>query len=401
MVEVKNQQGEPVDWWFIYKTPKHTGTNNNKGFDFFYFDENSNALQLSPVGLDIDNQALSHTLKGLFNASENVGYIAYNDEHTDKQKNSSEKGHCKGILAFDKSTDSAIFLLHSTPRFPANNESTLPIDEEIYGQTFICITLPDYQAANQIAQQMLSQQNPQILTESSRIPSSLNDNEPLSLLFHGSGLSESKQPSTLKFKSKGGKAFLLIAKSRKWGEDFWLDLVSPELNCDLIVETWRRGAVTPMQDDHSHTFDEDTLSLKFSTESPKVYEWPYTKDHAKWAVALKNSFSSLPWVCIADINRYGLPGETRGWMPLFSRRAIVGRFKKCRREITQDRVRVNPHSHSSFKFKYGSLNNKHRSHSFLRWSDVFSTSFYSLVLLLTFGNDLSYGGVRFGASVLG
>lgn len=311
MMEAKNQQGEPVDWWFIYKTPEHTGSRNNKGFDFLYFDPSSGALQLSPVGLDQDNQALCHTLKGIFAAPDSAGYLVYNDEHADKEGNSSEKGHCKGILAFDKEADSALFLLHSTPRFPANEESTLPDKEAIYGQTFICITLPDYETANQIAQQMLSQQNPQILTESSRIPPSLQDDEPLSLLFHGTGVNEEKVPSTLRFKSRGGKEFHLIAKSRKWGEDFWLDLVSPELKCDLIVETWRRGAVTPLQDERSNDFDEDTLNLNFMLNPSLSYEWHYTKDHAKWAVALENSTNSLPWVCVADLNRM-VSQEKRG-----------------------------------------------------------------------------------------
>ncbi len=311
MLASKNQQGEPVDWWFIYKTPELTGANNNKGFDFLYFDPVSGALELSSVGLDQDNQALGHTLKGIFSAPESAGYLVYNDEHVDTEKNKSEKGHCKGILAFDKASDSAIFLLHSTPRFPANNECTLAEDEKIFGQTFICISLPNYETANQIAQQMLCQQNPQLLIESSRIPSSMQDNEPLSLLFHGTGVSESKAPSTLRFKSKGGKEFLLIAKSRKWGEDFWLDLVSPELKCDLVVETWRRGTVTPLQDGRSNTFDEDLLTLNFTIDPSLVYEWPYTKDHAKWAVALKNSTNTAPWVCVADLNRM-VSQEKRG-----------------------------------------------------------------------------------------
>ena len=124
-------------------------------------------------------------------------------------------------------------------------------------------------------------------------------------------MNETKEPSTLRFKSRGGKEFLLIAKSRKWGEDFWLDLVSPELKCDLVVETWRRGRVTPLRDDRSHTFDEDTLTLEFKLGPDLTYEWPYTKDHAKWAVALKNSVSALPWVCIADLNRM-VSQEKRG-----------------------------------------------------------------------------------------
>ena len=311
MVEAKNQQGAPVDWWFIYKTPEHAGSKNNKGFDFLYFDADADALALSPVGLDQDSQALDHTLNAVFNAPDSAGYLVYNDEHADNQENNADKGHCKGILAFDKASDSAFLLLHSTPRFPANKEATLPADEEIYGQTFICISLPDYQTANRIAQQMLCQQNPQVLTESSRMPPSLQKDEPLSLLFHGTGVSESEQPSTLRFTSRGGKEFLLIAKSRKWGEDFWLDLVSPALKCDLVVETWRRGAVTPLQDGRSHDVDEDTLTVDFKLAPTLNYEWPYTKDHAKWAVALKNAVSALPWVCVADLNRM-VSQEKRG-----------------------------------------------------------------------------------------
>lgn len=311
MMEAKDQHGAPIDWWFIYKTPKHTGSRENRGFDFLYFDAHSEALTLSPVGLDQDSQALCHTLGGIFNAPDSTGHIVYNDEHVDKATNSSEKGHCKGVLAFDKASDSALLLLHSTPRFPANREATLPADEEIYGQTFICITLPDYQTANRIAEQMLTQQNPQILKESSYIPASLGKDEPLSLLFHGTGVEESETPSTLRFNSRGGKEFRLIAKSRKWGEDFWLDLVSPELKCDLIVESWRRGAVTPLEDNRSHDFDDDTLNIDFKLAPPLSYAWHYTKDHAKWAVSLENSLNSSPWVCVADLNRM-VSQEKRG-----------------------------------------------------------------------------------------
>ncbi len=311
MLAAKNQQGQAVDWWFIYKTPEHAGRQDNKGFDFFYFDPDSGVLGLSPSGLDQANQALNHTLAGLFGVPDSGGYLVYNDEHVDKDGNNDEKGHCKGILAFDKATDSALFLLHSTPRFPANQEFTLPVDEEIYGQTFICVTLPDYQTANDIAQQMLSQQNPQILTESSRIPAGLLADEPLSQLFHGIGLSDSEQPSTVQFKSRGGHDFMLIAKSRKWGEDFWLDLVSPALKSDLVVETWRRGTVTPMQDGRSTDYDEDVLTMGFKFPPSLDYEWSYTKDHSKWATALENSVNPLPWVCVADMNRM-VSQEKRG-----------------------------------------------------------------------------------------
>ena len=311
MIAPRNQKGKATDWWFLYKTPKKTGRDSNDGFDFFYFDPDSGALELSSVGLNQNNQALGYTLETIFNAPKSTGYLVYNDEHVDQQSNQSDKGHCKGILAFDKTTDSALFLLHSTPRFPAKSECKLPEDETIYGQTFICITLPDYQTANQIAEQMLQQQNPQILSENSFLPANLQTDEPLYRLFHSNGEEAAKTPSTVRFSSKAGQPFLLIAKSRLWGEDFWLDLVSPELNCDLIVETWRRGATTPLKDKRSSVFDEDILSVKFAIGSTQTYQWSYTKDHSKWAVALKNDTSRRPWVCVADMNRM-VSQEKRG-----------------------------------------------------------------------------------------
>ncbi len=335
MIEAKNQQGDSVDWWFIYKTPEHTGSKNNKGFDFLYFDPDSEALQRSPVGLDQNNQALNHTLTAIFNAAEDAGYIVYNDEHVDKEENSSEKGHCKGILAFNKASDSALFLLHSTPRFPANREFTLPDDESIYGQTFICISLPDYQTANRLAEQMLCQQNPQVLKESSRIPSSLEPDEPLSLLFHGAGINEAEIPSTVQFKSRAGKEFSLVAKSRKWGKDFWLDLVSPELKCDLVVETWRRGAVTPLEDRRSSDYDEDLLNVCFKVDPSLTYEWHYTKDHAKWAVALKNETSSSPWVCVADLNRMVSQEKRGGGSLCFQEPQLWEALKKAEEKLHQ------------------------------------------------------------------
>ena len=125
------------------------------------------------------------------------------------------------------------------------------------------------------------------------------------------------------------------AKSRKWGEDFWLDLVSPALQCDLVVETWRRGAVTPMQDKHSSDYDEDLLSLNFKLSPSLNYEWSYTKDHAKWAVSLKNETNLLPWVCVADLNRM-VSQEKRGGASLcFQERRLWEALKNAEETLHQ------------------------------------------------------------------
>ena len=57
-------------------------------------------------------------------------------------------GHTKGVLAFDIASKTALWLLHSWPKFadPHANEPPSPI----YGQTFLCISL-DLATASQIA----------------------------------------------------------------------------------------------------------------------------------------------------------------------------------------------------------------------------------------------------------
>ena len=103
----------------------------------------------------------------------------------------------------------------------------------------------------------------------------------------------------------------MIAKSKKWGKDFWIDLVSPELKVDLNVESWRRGAV-PESEDSSVSSEEvdDVIQIDFSSIGID-YSWKYTKDHSKWACTDEKDKSKGTWVCVADINRM-ISQEKRG-----------------------------------------------------------------------------------------
>ncbi|MDY8138722.1 deoxyribonuclease II family protein [Aquimarina sp. 2201CG5-10] len=312
MIQVLNEDAKSVDWWFIYKTPEYSGSKDNLGYDYLYYDADGKELVLSEYKLNETKGALSYTLDNIFkNKSKETGYVVYNDEHTDEDRNDNRRGHCKGILVFNKEEDQAVFMLHSTPRFPAKNETTLPEREKKYGQTFICITLSGYAEINKIASQMLNQQNPQVLDESSYMPDSISKNDAIYKLFKGDSFEQSKQPETICITSKAGKEFKLIAKSKSWGEDFWIDLVSPELDEDLIVESWRRGTVPPAEDATSSEEDEDVITIKFYKKDAYDFEWEYTKDHAKWATSIANKTSKKQWVCVADLNRM-VSQEKRG-----------------------------------------------------------------------------------------
>jgi deoxyribonuclease-2 len=301
-MKVKNDRGKNIDWWFIYKLPIHIGSKETDGGRYLYYDETSSKLSLSEATLDKKNGALYYTLEEIFGKDPDQGYIIYNDENPDGDGNQQKRGHCKGILCFNKKKDTGMMLLHSVPRFPAKGELTLPTNELIYGQTFLCIELSGYKAIEQIADQMLRQQNPEVNIKDSVLPKNITKTEGVYKLYHEISIDESKTTSVVKFKSKKGKEFQLIAKSKVWNDDFWIDLISPTLGVDMEVESWRRGPVTPSKDSESSEEVLDVINIDLSAIGLKNYSWKYTHDHSKWGVSNLKDSKKDQWVCIADIN---------------------------------------------------------------------------------------------------
>jgi deoxyribonuclease-2 len=301
---LNDAEGKPVDWWFMYKLPEEceikgkSGPVPDTGFGYLYYDCDGQNPAISSNLLGEKKGALYDTLQQLFGPGKanDTGWILYNDEIPGAKSNDGTKGHTKGVLAFNKDDDSAFWLLHSTPRFPHPGDALFPDDEKIYGQTFICITLKDYDTAEQLAGVMRAQQEPQVY--GCRIPDSIPIDSNIFKLSKGEDIPAPAEPADLTFYSRGGKEFHCLAKNRHWGKDFWIDLVGPTLKVDLDIETWRRGTVPPTQDSDKIDDVKDVLYVNLQHMGLN-YEWHYTKDHSKWAVSDKTG----GWVCVADINR--------------------------------------------------------------------------------------------------
>jgi deoxyribonuclease-2 len=300
--------GQPVDWWFMYKVPKdapgaasETGGAGTKatGYEYVYYDAGSTALAPSTHTLDEPTNALSATLAQLGGSpGDSVGWVFYNDEHPpqlDKPDDGS-KAHAKGLLAFDLESDSAFWLLHSVPRFAPPGGDDFPVDELDYGQTFLCVTLKDVATAESIAAQMLVQHGPQ--TYGAQLPQSLAASSVWQQLAAAT-YSLLPTPSDLTFLSRGGRTFRSIAKSRLWGRDLWTDLVGPTLGVDLDVESWRRGAIPSDEDSNNQEWVADDIAIDLRPLG-SLYSWQNAKDHAKWALSCEDNDG---WVCVADINR--------------------------------------------------------------------------------------------------
>jgi deoxyribonuclease-2 len=225
------------------------------------------------------------------------------------QSDNGSLGHTKGVLAFDTASNTALWLLHSWPKYALPGAKLLPTPK--YGQTYLCISL-DLATARAIAAVMIDHQEPQVF-KSSRIPKSLPASDPLRLLTQSIDPNAAGDSHVLDFKSRGGKAFKLIAKNRKWGGDFWNQLVGPALGVSIDVETWIRGAIPSTHDSDAPGAlnlkgKEDTVDIKAIDLTPlgAPWKWSETKDHAKWGIGVEKD-----WVVVGDINRM-ISQEKRG-----------------------------------------------------------------------------------------
>ena len=301
-----DESGHPVDWWFIYKVPQlGAGAQNDAatGYEYVYYDATIDAnpnpalrvVSKSPYRLDQGNGALNKTLDSIFqNPASTTGWILYNDEYPDdlNKTDDGNLGHTKGVIAFDLASNTALWLLHSWPKFADPNAKQAPTP--IYGQTYLCLSL-SMDTARKIAAQMAVHQEPQVYDP--RLPAGLDAADPLYLLTQPLNPNPQADSNVIDLATQAGMQFMVIAKNRQWNQDFWNGLVGPTLKADMNVETWIRGPIPPVADtDGIHK----TFDVKYINMGPlgAHWAWPETSDHAKWGIT-----TTPAWICVGDINR--------------------------------------------------------------------------------------------------
>ncbi len=313
-----DEKGNAVDWWFMYKVAgKSTTSDGSKpaqfdgarvtGTEYVYFDSNAPStakLVLSSNTLD-KKGALPETLQQIYktvaDANPHLGWFFYNDENPIDGKVNGSRGHTKGALAFDLQSNSAFWLIQSTPKFAPKDTYAFPKTGMSNAQTLLCITLKDADTAQAIANQMVSAQQPNVYL-SSKIPVDLANkpDDPRVKLIQNQVASGSKPLSVaVPFLSKGGVKFTCIAKNKYWGLDFYNDLVGPTLHENLDVETWEHDPTPPPLDsDKTHT----VVDMQAVDLGPLGIDiaWPEPDDHAKLAISARTE--EVHFVCVGDIN---------------------------------------------------------------------------------------------------
>lgn len=298
-----DENGNPVDWWIIMKYPELTASqdaNAASGFGYAYADIQSPALQDSNHRLDVNLQgALGSTLGQIYSADKGkVGWLIYNDESYDGA-NHEDYGHTKGDIAFDST--GGFWLVHSVPRFPAPATDTysFPIDERIYGQSFLCISV-GIGMINNIGEQFLLNKP---FVYDNNLPDSLTNLVPNIVSVINGQFLTSSATNVMNITSVGGKKFTTFAKNSEWNNDLYQYLVQPYYFSGLLIETWMNGATADKMPSYCQpNYKHDSINIRQVQININI-NWKETDDHSKWAVSTNNDAAINNIYCIGDINR--------------------------------------------------------------------------------------------------
>ncbi|XP_017470884.1 PREDICTED: deoxyribonuclease-2-alpha [Rhagoletis zephyria] len=304
-VVCRDEDGAPVDWFYLYKLPRihsqYGAKRNSSGFNYLYISSNNyDAWRLSTHEVTSTASMPGKLLQPLFD-DERVLIVAYNDQKPNSNS-STPKAHAKGLLATDG--ESAVWLVHSVPRYPDIPVYKYPLTGGRYGQSFLCMSLLASEVDKVATQLRLMVP----LIYYTRTPEAVLSHFPvLQQVVQGKWQKEAPFQNKVKLETVTGTKFKSFAKSGKEVTELYEDVIAPALDVNLLVETWRNGggnlATNCTKSDKVFNIEEikeQALQISFTTNS----------DHSKWAVSQESGFKlwrwrvgGADWICVGDINR--------------------------------------------------------------------------------------------------
>ncbi|XP_062419403.1 deoxyribonuclease-2-beta isoform X2 [Pungitius pungitius] len=241
-ISCKNEAGEPVDWFIIYKLPRYKIGEIGSGVDYMYLDSSVGSWQLSKFTINSSQGAIGNTLNQLYMGkaykSNSSVYALYNDGPPILDY----------IKGYGHTKEKQMVYLY--PRFyncsvPAAFMADLP----------------------QLAK----------LCEGAKPP--LPSDKRVEQLF-----------------SLQGDKFVYFVKSEHFVDDIYTGWVAQALDADLLVESWQRqGHELPS----NCSLPKHALNTK-RIRIPGSVPFQSYDDHSKWCVSLSYEDQVT---CLGDLNR--------------------------------------------------------------------------------------------------
>lgn len=173
------------------------------------------------------------------------------------------------------------------------------------GQTFVCMSFDarteGAKVASHLANMFAQFYHTKVSNALRKMIPELND-----LKFHGerTGMKKSDRLASLDqfMTTHGGQQFELFSKSADLEGDLYAGWLTEQLGSTLYVESWRQGFGSPLDSEcpRNNYQVSNVNTMRLLDGSKTLFEWPYTKDHSKWAIS---DTQEEGVVCLADINR--------------------------------------------------------------------------------------------------
>ncbi|XP_030288379.1 deoxyribonuclease-2-beta-like [Sparus aurata] len=295
-ISCRNEAGEPVDWFIIYKLPRYQIGQVGSGVDYMYLDSSVGSWQMSKFMVNTSQGAIGSTLNQLYKGkvymSNSSVYALYNDGPPilDYMQG---YGHTKGVLLFDRSQ--GFWLSHSIPRFPSFPERgyLYPSSGKVNGQTALCVTY-HYDQFLSIAKQ-LEYLYPRFYNCS--VPAAFSADLPqLVQLCEGTKPTLTSDKSAQQLFTIQGDKFVSFVKSESFVDDIYTGWVAQALDADLLVESWQtQGHELPS----NCSLPRHTLNIK-RVQLPGPVHFQSHYDHSKWCVS---RIYEDQVTCLGDLNR--------------------------------------------------------------------------------------------------
>lgn len=302
----RDENGRSVEWFVLYKFPHSSHSSPEPswlhlGLAYAYISSShpQQGWTLSSKSIGDPQSAPGRTLSPLYGSPDKERFhVLYNDE-TPAGQTSFTHGHTKGVLALDHA--SGFWLVHSVPKFPpapsTNHSYAYPHTGQMYGQSFLCVTVGTNLTADLIGRQ-LQYHDPFIYDV--HLPTRMSEVYPdLAALARGAHDRVAPFAHYAVFPGINSQSyFASFAKYTKYGQDLYDSLVAPGLRSGLLVETWPNGPgrLNSSCQSQYEVENVDAIALKFQTK----IQFSTHHDHSKWAIAIKKN---RPYVCVGDINR--------------------------------------------------------------------------------------------------
>lgn len=232
-------------------------------------------------------------------------------------RESTALAHAKGVLTFDENT--GFWLIHSVPLFPDppihTKKYSYPRSGRDNGQSALCISISTKEANKVITQLLYMRANVYSNLTTAQVVRSIPELDELLRRKWP----KSRNENIVDIDTLGGQRFTSFVRGPKSVyKDLYVDFMAPQLKSDLLVETWRRGAGTPLTSNCTYTFKVNnvhSVELFFTPKSrvDRTIPWSYLEDHSKWAVAVSKNLT-----CIGDINRMASQAKRGGGSVCFN-----------------------------------------------------------------------------------